>query len=178
MLKANTEAYSFLDKDGERSTNAAVYLAIPAFRNPHFVISTFALVEHDHGAAGWAECTIGPSYVSKCFEAGVLFGIETGKDMWRVSPWLILRSKNERFSTLLVYEAGASGSGFRAEGYAVVTDPKKNFRFSCGVVAHSPHIGPALKLGYKKMYLSCAPQMISWDEKEPTVGLVVLGADL
>lgn len=177
-LKTNAEAYTFLEKGSEHSTNGALYLAMPAFsKSHHFVISMFALVEHDHDTSGWAEVTIGPSYVSKCFEAGVLVGLETGKDFWRFSPWLILRSKKEIFNLLAVYETGASGSGFRAEGYALVTNPKQKFKFSCGVVAHSPHIGPSFKIGYKKVYLFCAPQMISWNPDEKPVTLIGIGTD-
>jgi hypothetical protein len=142
------------------------------------VISTFALVEHDHDTPGWAEAMVGPSYVSKCFEAGMLFGFETGKDFWRFSPWMILRSKNEQFSMLAVYENGASGEGFRFEGYARVTKSERKLKFYPGFVVHSSHCGPSFKFGKEKMYFFLAPYLVSWKVEEQPLTLLGIGADL
>lgn len=174
-IHANPEAFEFFNKDGSYSANVAVYGFAPVYK--HWAISMYFLIENDRDTVvSGAEGLIGPSYVSKCFEAGILLGIETPQKGLRYSPWFVVRSKNERFVSLFVYEKGPSGEGLRAEAWYSFK-LNENWQIKAGAIAHRPHYGPAVKIQRKKLYLYADPYMWSWDAKEPAVSLIGLGAE-
>lgn len=175
-LHSNPEVYDFFTKGSSYSANVSDYSVLPVRK--HFGLSMYMLVEEDRDSlTSGAEALVGPTYLSKYFEVGILGGIEVNKKLWRYSPWFLVRSKDDKFTSLFVYEQGASGEGIRVETWYKVAKLGK-WEMRCGGIVHRPHYGPGIKLGYKKSYLYSAPYMWSWDDKEPSVAVIGAGIEL
>ena len=175
-LHGNPEVYAFVQKTGVISSNVTAYAFMQVAK--HWAVSAYFLIENDKDPNGTGgEGIFGPTYLSHGLEAGVLVGLETGTKMWRLSPWFLLRSKNDKFVFLAVYETGASGSGFRGEAWQTFKKFGK-WELRGGGIDHIYRVGPAIKLVYKKTYIFSCPYMFSWNKEEGPAALIGIGAEL
>lgn len=168
------EMYSIADyQTATPRIMATVFGTAISKSHPKVVFNTFFLVSQ---RSQWAEALYGPSYESKNFEAGIMAGLETDKNFWRISPWAWANPKGGRVSFLFVYENGSSGSWFNFESKVSVTKKNAKVKVQAGLMARRFHgVGPIAQFSSGKMYFLINPFLYDWEAKHAS-GMIGVGA--
>lgn len=133
-------------------------------RNGRIAICNFNAVSFNQDSLGdyWYESLLGASYASRSqkFQVGLMVGGEKREEFeFKVSPWVYLESKNERWKLFAAYEQGKTEWSLRFEGSYLVKE-WEHLELEVGVVSHEMRIGADFEFVYKSFNLYVAPVMI------------------
>ena len=184
QLRALPEVYNFFNKGGGGTLVSDIFLYAPIREKPsRFSIGVYVYGERTIDDVPFYQSMVGPTYVfvekkNLHLELGFLAGIESGKEMWRMSPWMLVSAFKDRVSMLAVYETGASGPGYRVQAYSTLNKLEAENKLMAGWVLYGPLTGPSVQFKRKKFALFIAPYVFSIEQKNVASLVTGISGDL